>query len=351
MNLLKLFLVAIFLVFYVPAALASFDTALEALQKKDYTRAQTLFKEAADKNDARAFGALGFMYMQGLGVSHDEKMALDFFKKGASLGDTRAMNSLASAYGRGNSVVTKNLKTAREWAWKSSQANDPQGQFIFFQLANVNELSILDASGKINTNRYFELARRSIEDRTLDQQALTMLSRATERGYSEAVILAAFHLTDRVGETNSERAAHLIRAIQSTPEHQLPSQTLEALKQQGIALSYLKTLGNTYVTPRLYRDTLTTVLQVAFVQAGLKVSECESKNIKVLKIEVIQQMQDKVYLPVDANFLRNSFLIKGSWQEAWTVDLCGRSITVPVTFSADGGGGAHFFTKSIKPKE
>jgi TPR repeat protein len=67
------------------AAFAGYDEALAALQKKDYATAHPELLIAANKGDARAWNALGVMYLQGLGVKRNDSKALEYFEKAAGL--------------------------------------------------------------------------------------------------------------------------------------------------------------------------------------------------------------------------------------------------------------------------
>lgn len=332
---------------------AGYDEAWAAMQKRDYVTAMHLLQEAADKNDPRAINALGIFYLQGLGVARDEKRGVVLFEKAANLGSSRAMNALAEVYGKGAAGIPPNVLKARDWAWKSSLLNDPTGQFIFFQLANQNELRSTDANGKRDAERYGVLAKRPMQERELDMKAFTMLSRAAEAGHLPAATLAAATLLDSPGETNAVRLSKLFPLLEKEPK--LSSNPVMAMiKQQNVQLSYLHSLGSTYVTPKIYEDALLTVLPITslFVGKGLhEGSSCPVERMRLLKMEVTQPLSDKTYLPVDAVFLRNAILVQGRWQERWTFKACTKTVSVPVDFTADGGGGAFFSVqaKDIQP--
>jgi hypothetical protein len=54
-----------------------------------------------------------------------------------------------------------------------------------------------------------------------------------------------------------------------------------------------------------------------------------------------------VFLPLQSPALRDSYLVKGSWDESWRFEGCGREARVPVHFSADGWGGATFSLPAV----
>ena len=342
MNLTSWMVCAWCLLTFTAPTFAGYDEALAAMQKRDYVTALPLLQEAADKNDPRAVNALGIFYLQGLGVARDEKRGVVLFEQAANLGSSRAMNALAEVYGQGAAGIPPNVSKARDWAWKSSLLNDPTGQFIFFQLANQNELRSTDATGKRDAERYGVLAKRPMQERELDVKAFTMLSRAAEVGHLPAATLAAATLLGSPGETNAVRLSKLLPLLEKEPT--LSSNPVMAMiKQQNMQLSYLHSLGSTYVTPKIYKDALSTVLSITslFVGNGLpEGSTCPVERMRLMKMEVTQPLSNKTYLPVDAVFLRSAILVQGRWQERWTYEACGKTVSVPVDFTADGGGGA-----------
>jgi TPR repeat protein len=353
MNLSRWMVCAWGLLTFTAPTFAGYEEAWEAMEKRDYVTALPLLQEAADKNDPRAINALGVFYLQGLGVARDEKRGVVLFEKAANLGSTRAMNALAEVYGKGAVGIPPNVSKARDWAWRSALMNDHTGQFIFFQLASLHELRFLDASGKRDAERYGVLAKRPIQERELDMKAFTMLSRAAEGGFIPAATLVAATLLDSPGETNAIRLSKLLPLLEKEPT--LISNPMWAMiKQQNVQLSYLHSLGATYVTPKIYKDALLTVLPMTLlsVSNGLpEGSTCPVERMKLLKMEVTQPLSNKTYLPVDAVFLRSAILVQGDWQERWTYEVCGKTVSVPVDFTADGGGGVVFSvqSKDIQP--
>lgn len=326
-------------------AYASYEEALAAIQKKDYVTALPLLNAAAEKSDPRALNALGIVYFQGLGVTRDEKIAISWWEKAADADNLNAMNGLASLYGRGSKDTPKNLQLAREWAWKASLTNDANAQFNYFQLVNGNELSRLDATGRMSRDKYMALAKRTVAERELDEKAYTMLSRAAEQGHLGATVVSIGLLTDNVGPNNTQK---LLGLIDTVPMARLPPQITQMLQAAKASSTHLKSLGQTYVSGSVFRDAFMTAMMGAYVKANVQSSACEAKNVRMVKASVTREMNQPVYVNVSSALLKDVVLIQGDWQETWAIDLCGTSVEVPLEFQADGGGGAYFQTSPKK---
>lgn len=76
-----------------------------ALGRKDYARAEQLFRDAIGKGSAAALAALGTLYANGSGVPQNNVEAYDLFEKGASLNNSVAITGLGVLYGTGNGVA------------------------------------------------------------------------------------------------------------------------------------------------------------------------------------------------------------------------------------------------------
>lgn len=326
-------------------AYASYEEAFAAIQQKDYAKALPLLSAAAEKSDPRALNALGILYLQGRGVAKDEKVAVEWLEKAANAGNLNAMNGLVSLYGKGSNDIPKNLPLARDWAWKASLANDANAQFTYFQLAGSNELSKLDAAGRVSHDKYMALAKRTVAERGLDERAYTMLSRSAEQGHVGAMLVSVGVLNDHVGPNNSQRSLDLIAKL---PLTRLPSDFVKMVEASRASNTYLKSLGQTYVTGSVFRDAFMTALLGASIKANVQPSACDAKNVRVVKASITREMSQPVFLPVDAALLKDVVLVQGDWQETWVIDVCGTSVDVPLEFQADGGGGAYFQTHQKK---
>lgn len=321
---------------------ASYEEAFAAIQQKDYAKAVPLLNAAAEKNDPRAFNALGILHLQGFGVSKDERAAVQWLERAANAGNLNAMNGLASLYSRGTADTPKNLPMAREWTWKASLANDANAQFNYAQMAAVNELSKLDAAGRISKEKYMALARRTMAERELDQKAYTMLSRSAEQGHFGAMLVAMGVMNDNVGPNNVQRSLDLIAKL---PMSRLPPNIVKMVEASKASNTFLKSLGQTYVTGSVFKDTFVTALLSAYVKANVQPATCDAKNVRVVKASITRELNQPTFLPVEAALLKDVVLVRGDWQETWVIDVCGTAVEVPLEFQADGGGGVYFQTQ------
>lgn len=92
----------------------------------------------------------------------------------------------------------------------------------------------------------------------------------------------------------------------------------------------------------------------ALLRADLKenvaVKQCPIDKSKLVRMTVSKPLEDAEYLPLTEPEVRKAYLMRGTWEETWTYDVCGKEIHVPITFRADGFGGAHYLTQ-INPKQ
>lgn len=94
------------------------------MEAKNYARALDAFRKGADKGDARAQNALAAMYLNGLGVPRDTKLALQWLQKAAEQGNDRAQSNLGKMYYNGDGVA-QDYKLAMSWLEKSALQGYP----------------------------------------------------------------------------------------------------------------------------------------------------------------------------------------------------------------------------------
>jgi Sel1 repeat len=145
------------------AAAGPYEDGLTASQHGDFAQALRLFREAADKGDARAqfnlgwmdregqggpqdfSGAsvwfekaadqgnpgaqfnLGFLYQNGLGVPRNEARAASWYLKAATQGYASAQVRLAAMYATGHGVPV-DREQARAWYSKAAEQGDVDGE-------------------------------------------------------------------------------------------------------------------------------------------------------------------------------------------------------------------------------
>lgn len=89
---------------------------------QDYIQAKYWYKKAAEQNNLQAQSQLGWMYLQGLGMSADLKRALYWYKKSANQGYVHAQYILGVIYIRGEGIPV-NYTEARVWLEKAASQN------------------------------------------------------------------------------------------------------------------------------------------------------------------------------------------------------------------------------------
>ena len=101
-------------------------------------------------------------------------------------------------------------------------------------------------------------------------------------------------------------------------------------------------VGETLADPSLMRDSSFAVA-VAAVDAIRKVKpDCtDPKDVDMAGTRVVSKSRD---LSPEWNGVHYA----GSWTEAWSFTACGRRAEVPITFTADGQGGANW---NVRPSE
>jgi len=315
---------------------ANYDEGYKAFERKDYAAAFASFKAAADAGDVRGDFGLGGLYLKGLGVEKDTAEALRRYEKAAQAGSVASATMLAVLY-FGKDGVEKNLQKSREWARRSARGGDADGMVLLFRaLLDDPDLQYME-NGKANTDKYFKLAKRPVSERRLEIEGYDMLARAARLGQLSArTMLVAFYI-DKLGEENNRKA---IAILQATPNLQ---PQLEGLKS---GLLELQNLGTTLVTLKLMHDAKTMVVVVTRARAGLqdkeKSAQCPVEKMKLIRMIVSKPVESAEYLPLSEQGMEQAYLMRGTWQETWTYDVCGKEVNSPITFQADGFGGATY---------
>ncbi len=312
-----------------------YDDGYKAFERKDYASALTNFKAAADAGDVRGDHALGNLYLQGLGIEKDLSEALRRYEKAAQAGNVVSVNMLAALY-LGERGIERNLPKSREWARRSARAGNAEGAYILSRaLVEDPELQYIE-NGKANRDKYFKLAKRPVSERQLEIEGLDMLARAARLGHPSARLALAGFYIDKPGDNNRKALA----ILQATPA--LPPM-LEKFKS---ALLELQALGATFATVKLVRDAQMVAISVAAVRAGLRDKEksvqCHADKIKLIRMIVSKPIESAEYLPLSEQGMEKAYLMRGVWEETWTYDVCGMEVNTPITFQADGFGGASF---------
>ncbi len=82
----------------------TYHMGVSAFKRGDFKNAFEAFSALAEKGDVRAMGAVGLMYVRGLGVRTDEAVGAAWLARAADEGDAEAMHSLGEMYENGQGV-------------------------------------------------------------------------------------------------------------------------------------------------------------------------------------------------------------------------------------------------------
>src|SRR6185503_8133210 len=97
------------------AAADSYEDAVAALGRRDFTHAVRLFRPLAEQGNPRAQIRLGRMYANGLGIPQDYQEAVKWYRKAAQQGNINAQNNLGRIYANGKRGVPQDFVRAHTW--------------------------------------------------------------------------------------------------------------------------------------------------------------------------------------------------------------------------------------------
>ena len=99
--------------------------------------------------------------------------------------------------------------------------------------------------------------------------------------------------------------------------------------------------GETLANPSLMRDSSTPAAVTAYQTVRTADASCDVSTMRMGATRVAERGSDL------GDEYHGAFY-SGSWSEIWTFLVCGRSVEVPITFTADGNGGAHYNIRSTE---
>ena len=114
-----------------------YQRAIKFYEQKNYTKAASLYRKAAEKGEARAQNDLGLMYQEGKGVRKNNKKAAEWWRKAAEQGEARAQFNLGWMYKEGKGVL-EDYQKAVEWYRKAAEQGEPNA---------LNNLSVMYIKG------------------------------------------------------------------------------------------------------------------------------------------------------------------------------------------------------------
>lgn len=101
--------------------------------------------------------------------------------------------------------------------------------------------------------------------------------------------------------------------------------------------------GESLANPSLMRDSSAGAAMAAFGAVSAADPSCTGDGMRMGPTRVAERGAD-----LGANY--HGVFYAGSWREIWTFTVCGRTVEVPVAFTADGQGGAHFNVRSTEAR-
>ena len=123
---------------------------------QDYAQARTWFERAAALGNVAATNNLGAMYAQGLGVDQNLQMAFGWYARAAEAGSAIAQNNLAVAYltGRG---VEANLPLGVKWLGLAADHGNNDARYNLRALCHtVDDPPVACSERQISTASYFQ---------------------------------------------------------------------------------------------------------------------------------------------------------------------------------------------------
>lgn len=258
--------------------------------------------------------------------------ALGELRAAAEAGDVRAYVPLARVqFAAAKSV--QDLRAARGWAEKAAAGDNAEAQYLVYATTvSLPELNYVDAQGRLDRKRYDALAARPIADREDEMNAYDMLGKSAQQNYPEATVALAGFLADNVGDGNRARAIELLDKMSKRPP------IFDDLRKQ---LGTIDALGATLATVRIVEEATAAARTAALAAAAEKDrTKRDCTAVKPLRVQRPRPIQKAVWLPLAVPELQRAYLMQGTWQEIWTVDVCGAETPVLLEFTADGLGGA-----------
>jgi uncharacterized protein len=99
-----------------------------AYQRGDYASASKIYRSLAVQGNARAQNRLGMIFLQGLGVAHDDAEASKWFRLAATQGLAEAQLNLGAMYAEGLGLV-QNYAEAGKWFRRAAEQGNAKAQF------------------------------------------------------------------------------------------------------------------------------------------------------------------------------------------------------------------------------
>jgi hypothetical protein len=231
---------------------------------------------------------------------------------------------------------------ARVLARKALALGEAGGGYMLYAIFQSDPANRYVRDGKVDMDKYQQLARRTIAQRGEQIEAIEGLGVAAGKGSMNAGLLLATYFHETLAPGNVSRTRAIAALLARTPQH---PKLLDDLQREAGAIE--KTATRTKASVRSFLDAFQSALSVA--AAGYK-SQTGGKACDQPKLKSVSSgdIDGPEYLPLEGTMVAGSYLMKGSWSEFWTFDACGEDVPLMVKFQADGWGGATFATSYNK---
>jgi len=314
--------------------------AQEALQRNDIPAAVSILQAAANKGDTRAQGLLSDVLLNSPPPTQDPPRACKLANVVAEAGDARGEAVSAQCLLMGVVRDTQALQHARELARASMQLGDAAGAYMLYVAFLIDPANSYLRDGKPDIKAYSALASRPLSARADQVEAFDALGFAATRGHDKAVLSLATFFYETVAPNNVARLRDVIGALRKNGE------SSPALLQFQQRAGQIVAAGNTKVSVKAFADAYVPTLALAQSADAAKAGGKRCEEVRVAGIDS-GDVRDAEFLPLQSPMMKDTFLVRGSWDEVWTFAGCERSTRVLVHFSADGWGGAVFHSEAL----
>lgn len=308
----------------------------EAIDKHDYSFAFKEAKKASDANDPRGDYALGLLFQKGWGVTADDKQAFQWFQKAAKKGWSSGMEKVAWAFYEGKGVAQDKNKALAIARFLATDSRNAYGRYlVYLFLTGGEELSVLDANNQIDEKKREQLSNRPVSERSLDIEAYDSLYQAAATGNANAKVALAFFLAEYVGVDNRKKMLALLKDNQGINNSEL--------KEYEVIAEHMGKLGESYVPVKFFPGIQASMQKFSETKGctnNQSNSQPPTPNLSTqISMRITQPISDAIYLPSKVEGYEKSYVVAGEWQEEWQYEACGKTITVPLHFTATGLGG------------
>ncbi|OYU13210.1 MAG: hypothetical protein CFE38_02755 [Comamonadaceae bacterium PBBC1] len=129
----SIFLFALILTLSFPVCAQTLEQANAQLKRKEYRSAYSSFRKLAEQGNSQAWGTLGWMYINGIGVSSDNTKGISWLKRAAEQGNIGAQLYLGGIF-LSSTVQPKDVNQSAFWYRKAAEQGDPIAQLKIGEL-------------------------------------------------------------------------------------------------------------------------------------------------------------------------------------------------------------------------